>query len=89
MRTRRRKSREECQAYDCTGGSMNRQRPLMDGEIEQLDEQTKALIRPSTKRCTYCGCVYGFESREQAIVYGTLNNDILGRGWHPSKPTQF
>ena len=60
----------------CSGGDASRQRDLSPGEKHQIPE---AIAAKATSRCSYCGCVYD----GNGLVYGTLNNDILGEGWHP------
>lgn len=68
----------------CSGGNSTRQYELTEGQLKQISESAKLAINASRRpayRCSYCGCVYINES-SGARSLGSLNNAILGEGWH-------
>jgi len=83
MAKKRTKSIFECPASDCQGGDQNRQSDLTEGQLDLLDNVTRSRIGSSGRRCSYCGCVYNFDQNRHPRVYGSLNNGVQGRGWHP------
>lgn len=67
----------------CSGGRADRQSYLSDGQLERLPADARERIEGSggAQRCTYCGAVY----LPGGAVLGSLDNGVLGEGWHPFK----
>lgn len=82
---KKKKRTNECPARDCSGGGVQRQASLVEGQIELLPEEVKTKIKGhQAKRCLYCGCIYIQNHLSNVhTILGFLNNDVLGQGFYP------
>lgn len=84
MPAKQRHGRSGCPAADCSGGRPQRQHQITDGQLERISGDARATVeaRPaSVYRCNYCGAVYVRDERPRLLGY--LDNEIIGKGWHP------
>ena len=60
---------------NCNGSDEGRQQRMTSAQLEQIPE---VVAKAAQGRCHYCGSVYDTEGR----VYGFLDSEIRGPGWH-------
>ena len=81
--------RAGCPSSQCVNGYENRQGPLSDGLVEEL-EGRGVNDADGLFRCNYCGCVYkpstsyGARKGEEHLIRGFWRDDE----WHP-RPRLF